>query len=344
MAEIDFDFVPMGTVAKPEKGKVYVDVGNAFCPGVLDHHHPDAPDACTAMLTLNHPEYIFSQILNRSLTIIPHEYPDLDALTGVYFSRMHANQEPVHEAHCAWAEYVCKVDQGYTTLLLETPISPYSIFMMRMQLIRKKKHENIHMAMLKTGLQFIDQVIQSLSDGVRLCESGWLESLFPLETELIIADYSVYLKDIEQATISTYRLPLKDGGGYEYVPGLWIRKPESVFFKSWARGDQRHSDSKQGFIFLAIQISDQRFILSVQPNANVWLKGLGDKIEQAETLKRKKMNLVRNGEVRSGYESSDPWYNGRSPLHHYSIIDSPRCGTVLTVSEVRSIIGDFVND
>ncbi|RMD60239.1 MAG: hypothetical protein D6824_09825, partial [Planctomycetota bacterium] len=80
----------MGYVATPEAGKVYVDVGNAFCPGVLDHHHPDAPDACTAALALHHPEYVRSQISGDRLTIIPHEYPDLDAITAAWFVRMHA--------------------------------------------------------------------------------------------------------------------------------------------------------------------------------------------------------------------------------------------------------------
>ena len=38
---------------------------------------------------------------------------------------------------------------------------------------------------------------------------------------------------------------------------------------------------------------------------------------------------------RPGYESPDPWYDGRG--HNYEIIDGPMSGSVLTVEEIGSI-------
>ena len=323
----------MGFVAKPEKSKVYVDVGNAFCAGILDHHHPDAPDACTAMLVLNHSEYIKSQIADDELTIIPHQYPDLDAVTGAYFARMHARDEKVMALHHDWAGYVCKIDQGFTTLTSTPPITPYSLFMMRMQGL--DKGHDIHKAslmVLKAGFDFLETIFDWLKGGGDLenpQELGDLD-IFAAEKKAITGDLEKYQQDIQRAEVFSCVLPKKGGQGSQQVQGLWLSYPTSSMFKSWARGD--------GFVFLGIQVSEQRFILSVNPNSDVYLKCLGDFLEQAEAEKREIHGLERQGKNRPGYNSPDPWYDGCSPLHNYTIIDSPRGGTILTKAEIQSIL------
>jgi len=336
---VTFDFVSMGFVATPELGRVYVDVGNAFCSGVLDHHHPDAPDACTAMLVLNHPEYVMNQIMDGGVTIIPHQYPDMDAVTGAYFARMHALGKLIEQVHHDWAAYACRVDQGFTTLTPAQPITPYSLFMMRMHVLREALPDDADAAsriMLDAGFDFLDVIFDHLRHGGSLHEVQiWGNvNTFTAEIAAIKDDLKRYQKDIKQADIFTCHLPTIDGSGSKSVAGLWIEKPAASMFKSWARGDEKHAGDEQGFVFLGIQVSDHRFILSVNPSSNLYLKGLGDLIEQAETDKRKMMGMERQGENRPGYDSPDPWYDGRSPLHNYTIIDSPRSGTVLREPEV----------
>jgi len=73
----------------------------------------------------------------------------------------------------------------------------------------------------------------------------------------------------------------------------------------------------------------------------VYLKGLGDLLEKAEQEKRKALGSEIQGENRPGYNSPDPWYDGRSPLHNYTIIDSPRMGTVLQMIEIQKIVSDY---
>ncbi len=346
--KLSYHFVPMGFVATPESGKVYVDVGNAFCAGVLDHHHPDAPDACTAMLVLKHSEYVTRQIADAGLTIIPHQYPDLDAITGAYFARMHVQGQKIEPMHHDWAAYVCKVDQGFTTLAPEQPITPYSLFTMRMDLLQEKLPDDAQLAsrmMLDAGFDFLDGLFDSLQCGASLEALPMLESSddFALEVEAIQHDLALYEQDIQRADIFSCKLPKKSGEGCKEVTGLWIEKPASAMFKSWARGDVQHAGNDEGFVFLGVQVSDSRFILSVDPSSDVYLKGLGDLIEQAETEKRKQLGLERQGENRPGYDSPDPWYDGRSPLHNYTIIDAPRVGTVLEMAEVRSILSDYTS-
>lgn len=341
MPEVNYHFIPMGSVAEASPGKVYIDVGNDFTPGVLDHHHPKAPDGCTATLALNHPDYICSQLACDQLTIVLHENPDLDGITGAYFARLHVLGETLNEQHQLWAEYVCKVDQGFTKLNPKAPLSPYSIFMMRMHQTREKQPEELNMAMLLAGFEFIEQMLSALRNGHDLNNHAWIEGAFPLESKLVRDDFSQYLNDLNRAAITTFDLPKKTGPGHETVSGLWIEQPKSILFKSWGRGDQEHSHSPKGFIFLGVQINKTRFILSVQPDASVWLKGLGDALELAEQKKRAQTGEIRKGHNRPGYQSPDPWYSGNSPLHHYTIIDSPRCGSLLSFSDVKKILREL---
>jgi hypothetical protein len=84
-----------------------------------------------------------------------------------------------------------------------------------------------------------------------------------------------------------------------------------------------------------------RYILSVDPLAGVTLKGLGAELERAETEKRRQLGQQRPiTPKRPGYANSDPWYDGRSPLLNYMVVDTPRGGTVLTAQEIRAIVED----
>jgi len=335
--DVSYDFVPMGYVATSEPRKVYVDVGNAFCPGVLDHHHPDAPDACTAELVLHHPEYITSQVVYNHLIIIPHEYPDLDAVTGAYFARMHALAFEVSVDHREWAEYVCNIDRGFTTLNPSQPVTPYSLFMMRMQQLLPNNDAHLaSLIMLEAGFDFLDIIFDWLRHRGDLNAPQGLGEMdaFTAEKQAIVVDLGKYQRDMQRAEVFVCKLPKKDGAGTQQVKGLWLSHPTSSMFKSWARGD--------GFVFLGIQVSEHRFILSVNPSSDVYLKGLGDVLEKAEQAKQDKLGIKRKGKNRPGYNSPDPWYDGRSPLHNYSIIDSPRAGTILISGEVKALVHEYI--
>jgi len=342
-------FTAVGEVAIPETGKVYVDVGNAFCPGVLDHHHPGAPDACTAILVLNHPDYVISQLVDDQLTIIPHQYPDLDAVTGAYFAAMYAEGLSVKPMHQDWAQYVCRVDQGHTTLNPARPVTPYSVFMMRMHLLRPELPLDALAAsqrMLDAGFSFLDVLFEWLESGGQFDEPGSFVrlSIFGPEQAALQQDLHTYKCDMKRTEILTCTLPRKDGQGTETVAGLWLQTPESALFKSWARGDAKTAGNGHGFVFLGIQVSDSRFILSVDPASDVYLKGLGDALEQAETRKRQTLGMEREGENRPGYDSPDPWYDGRSPLHNYTIIDAPRYGSVLSFGDIVAVTLSYMQD
>jgi hypothetical protein len=119
-----------------------------------------------------------------------------------------------------------------------------------------------------------------------------------------------------------------------------VRDPSSALVKVWARQDRRHAPTGPGFVMTSVQYGNERFVISVDPGAGVWLKGLGAALDQAETIKRRALGRERTGPVRPGFDNADPWYDGRAALYNYTIVDAPRAGTVLTAAEVAAIVED----
>ena len=125
------------------------------------------------------------------------------------------------------------------------------------------------------------------------------------------------------------------------MDALLIKDPRSLLFKAWARGDGQHAPCGEGFKLLVVGRGSRRCVISVDPQAPYHLEGLGDLLEIAETRKRTTLSLERPGASRPGYDNPDPWYDGRNPLHGYTIVDSPRAGTVLSWEEINEILRQF---
>jgi hypothetical protein len=93
----------------------------------------------------------------------------------------------------------------------------------------------------------------------------------------------------------------------------------------------------------------RRCILSVRPDSEASLQGLGDLLDQAEAQRRQEIYGVDDRAVdpatglakppRPGYANSDPWYDGRG--HRHTIVDAPGAGTVLTADEIEAIFLRF---
>ena len=347
MTSISYRFLQPGRQPCPEPGRLYLDVGDALEPGIIDHHHQQGETACTALLVLRHPGMVRGQVTgtpdNRCLTIIVHANPDLDAVTSALFASRIARDLPLADSAGAWADYVCRIDRGETRLDPGQPITPYSLFMARMHLVRQTSPPHAELAMLEAGIDFVTAILASLEQGKRLGDNQWLEAdpAFLNERRFIREDYRRYREDLARAECCRIRLPRSNGRGCAPAPALFIDRPCSVLFKSWARGDARAAGHEPGFIFTGIQLGPARHILSVDPDSGLWLKGLGSLLEERETVRRRQLGKERKGAPRPGYNSPDPWYDGRSPIHDYTIVDAPRSGTILTPEEIRAAVMEF---
>jgi len=346
---IDFAFVKAGSDALPTPGRVYVDVGNRFADGVLDHHAPGTPAQCSAQLALDHLRHVWSQVgADGRVTILTHEYPDMDAVSGIYFARAHLLGEPLDAAARAWAGYACAVDRGYTRLDPSRPVRPYSVFMLHLRQASEGAEDApaASRRSLQAGLWLVHTLLAQLRRGIALDDPAIVAGIGELDpsVQAVRADHAAYLRDLLRADCFHCRLPRADGRGLSSVPGIWIDRPRAALFKSWARGDRRAAARPDGFVFTGVQLSDERAILSVAPGSGVTLRGLGDRLEAAETRKRARLGRPRTGEHRPGYDAPDPWYDGRAPLHAYTIVDAPRAGTVLTAAEIRATFDQVLMD
>ena len=121
-----------------------------------------------------------------------------------------------------------------------------------------------------------------------------------------------------------------------------------LFFKDWARTDRARAPERDGFVALSVFMSRSvqgrpRCILSVRPDAGVSLRGLGARLDAAESARRRERHGVDDRvedprthqplPVRPGYSNADPWYDGRA--HADTIVDAPRSGTVLSADEIE---------
>ncbi|WP_295387730.1 hypothetical protein [uncultured Thiodictyon sp.] len=347
MIQFRYCFVPMGATAEPAPHRVYLDVGNRLGAGLIDHHQPGAPERCTAALVLEQAQAIRSQARalppGQPLEIVTHQQPDLDAITAAYFVESLVTGRLPRPAADRWADAVCLIDRGHTRLSPSQPIVPYAVFLARLELAaadaEQAQPDGASLAALSAGQALVAWAVNRLDQGVpvdRLGEHLAAAPDFQAEVGLIHADLETYRHDLARAERLSLALPRADGRGTETVPGLWIERPQSLLFKAWARGDASGAGDPRGFVFTAVQLSPTRIILSIQPDLGLWLKGLGQVLEEAETARRRQLGCERQGAPRPGYAGPDPWYDGRSPLHGYTIVDAPHGGTVLDATQVRA--------
>ena len=75
-------------------------------------------------------------------------------------------------------------------------------------------------------------------------------------------------------------------------------------------------------------------MISVRGDADVLLGDIGRHLELCEQHEREQRGIVQQGAARypEVSPSPDPWYDGRG--HGYTIVDSPRGGTLLSYQQI----------
>jgi hypothetical protein len=162
---------------------------------------------------------------------------------------------------------------------------------------------------------------------------------------LLEADVAKFRRDLHAGTTTSVDLPAADGGDPIQVPAFIASRPiESVLNKYWVRASHLpyfvcpyRDVAANGVV--------PRVILSLDPTWKApdgrrpTLRGLGWRLEQAESQARFGFpNLDRGLPARwpdGTCDNADPWYDGRG--HDFTIVDSPRCGTVLPYADVCAV-------
>ena len=135
-----------------------------------------------------------------------------------------------------------------------------------------------------------------------------------------------------------------------------LNDPECcIFFKDWARSDRERIAGRRGLpgpLGLHHRVAARPAPLhplgdrpTAAPRSAAWrpssteaesdrrrqVYGDDDRLIDPATGSRKP--------PRAGYDNADPWYDGRA--HGFTIVDSPRSGTLLTAEEIEGIFVRF---
>lgn len=337
------DFVPMGFVAWPEQGVVYLDTGNSGEPGIIDHHHRSHTEHSACELLLAHPELLLEHLkdippVQREFRV--HHAPDLDCASTLYAAYELLEKDPRLDLLRRLAAYISRIDQGRVPQPEYLHDSLLGVCIAHQKLVRERLGGDLtDFHLLEAELRVIDAAMYLLETQVG---EGDFASIFQRqpdwfaeERRLIRQDRSQYQEDVRQRS-HTYRARVN--GVETPVIGLWLDHPQSVFFTLWGRNDPDAPGGK-GYQFLVVDWSQpgkNRFILSVDPDAGTNLEGLGQLLERHETAKRAQLGKKRPiHPIRYPADNSDPWYFGQG--HQYTIIDAPWEGTVLTAEEAQRI-------
>jgi hypothetical protein len=299
-----YNFIQPGSIADRKDKELYLDVGNKLEYGVIDHHHLNIQKSATA-LTFENPQFIPQD----TKTIILHKNVDLDCVASSYLAEYYIKNKKFPDFAKDLCEFADVVDFGKRP---KSFVNLNSIFMLR-------KTDDLES--VKIGHYLIEKLAFFGFDG------GEYPDEFKEDIEKIKSDYKIFQEDLKKSKEIECVLPTRNSE-MKKVKGLILFKPKSLFFKYFARD--------LGYELLIVKWSDKRTVISLKADSIYTLKGMGERLNKAEKGKREKLGIKLNEPNRPGYNMPDPWYDGRG--HNYTIIDSPRMGTVLDFDEILDIV------
>ena len=333
--EVTYQFVNYGEDLRPAKGVLILDVGMKTVPGVIDHHHSEAEVECTASLIAKHPNLVLDHIRESisekkeqsfKLRIVTHRLPDFDSISSIFLALKLIETGKINPSMDKIAQYARMVDSSALPKDIDLTCTPYSILRSLFTEIKRGEEES-NLERAREGLKFMNFLYSKSEEGHEILENRVLFSgidRYGWAMRKVEDDYFSYLSDISRARKIILYLPLTQGSGKKKVDGLVIKNPKSFLLKEWAQRDRENSPLQEGFGLLVTNFWNKRYILGVDPEKDVNLRGLGDLLNEKEAEKRTK----------TGRSFTFRWYDGNCPFFNFRIIDSPQDGTKLSQEEI----------
>jgi len=340
--EVTYQFVNYGEDLRPAKGVLVLDVGMKTVPGVIDHHHSEAEVECTASLITKHPDLVLDHFRkdiaekkeeSAKLRIVTHRIPDFDSISSIFLALKLIEIGKVNPSMEKIAHYARMVDSSSLPKDIDITSTPYSILRSLFTEIRRGEEES-NRERVREGLKLMNFLYSKSEEGYEILENRTLFSgvdRYGWAIRKAEDDYFSYLSDINRARKIIIHLPLTQGSGKKKVDGLVIKNPNSFLLKDWAQRDRENSPLQEGFGLLVTNFWNKRYILGVNPEKEVNLKGLGDLLNEKEAEKRTK----------AGKPFTFRWYDGNCPFFNFRIIDSPLDGTKLSQEEIVNTLLSF---
>lgn len=330
--EVKYKFVNYGEDLNPEKEVIALDVGMKTVPGIIDHHHPEAEAECTASLIIKYPYLVLDHLGPEppKVQIITHRFPDFDAISSIFLTLKLIEKGRVDPHLEKIGRYTRLVDSASLPKEIDLSSTPYSILRALFAGSRKEEEE-ANRERVSEGLKFMRFLYSKSEEGYEIFENRLLFSgIERYERAMRKAenDHFNYLSDLSQGQKLSLNLPLAAGEGKKKVDGLVVKNPKSFLLKDWARRERANSPLREGFTFLMTNFGNKRYILGVDPEKGVNLRGLGTLLNEKEVAKRKA----------KGTPLAFRWYEGNCPFFNFRIIDSPQDGTALNHEEIVEAI------
>lgn len=331
-------------------GRTFVlDVGNSLGNGIIDHHQPGTENHCVASMIANDPDKWIGQYLRESdqYFLVTHSAPDFDALGSVFLAEKYIRTRSLPVFATEFGKYVLKVDSGKMKLDKSRIVQPFSLMLAISETVRSNPsipYEDKDLETLHSGFMLFGAMWAVLSEGQNIGQAVWKNLPdFQEQISLLNQDAVTYSDDLIQRS-QTHRLGLSPEGSSEVSPVdcLVTRFPQSVLWKYWARGDTDYSPDHMGFAMTVAFLPSEnaRAIIAVDPTTGYDLKGLGLYLDYLEIKKLLADNTLEDiiGNKRVGFHRENPWYDGRSSMHNFTIIDVPRGGSLLSKEEIMDAV------
>jgi hypothetical protein len=299
------------------------------------------PD-CTSSLVWKHPELVTEHLAGRDpndVRWVVHEWPDFDCVAATYLAWHRATLGFFPPGAASLQRYALDVDAG-ADFLETVPFperTPYALFALHLHefdVLDASKAADVRR--MRHGFRVMDYLCHHEASGTHLLAANRVPPEHGFWRATMGRDQGVY-EQHDRLLGHEFEAAIRQDARVERVKGLALRSPRSLFFKGWARNG--------GNLLLVVlwpqpEKPDPLIIVSVPTDHPYALKGLGKALEAAERVARERLRKPRPMDQPrwQDVDNNDPWYDGRSPIHKYTIVASPRMGTVLSVEEVVRIL------
>lgn len=349
--------------AEVPQNTVYLDFGQNFGVGVLDHHKLSLDDArrypCATTIVIKKKDFMLNNIdaSAEEVTLNVHENPDFDCFASAYLASellRHGEFPQGFEKLMCYAE---KVDTGQMKLSPNKLNSLYTAICGIPFAIDEPDTNKKNDMVLQRGLELIEYTMERIKTGeISLDDPAFFpeDNPFKREIDLMKGNYNRYAEFVSdnKNVISGYvKMPYADMTKAKVDKALITKVPPKgiVSFKDWARGDGYNYISLTEYDGKEVTLPGgevekvSRVVIMSTPDTGVFLSKLFRELEIVECNKEKKTlsdESVRKGTPRFAWSSNaDPFYECADQTKG----ETPGRGSLLSSREINMLAVGFLN-
>lgn len=370
--EIHYKYLPKGNVIgtaygqiPPEKGYFYIDFdGSPLSDKTQNDDNNNSYHSDAELVMHEFHEKIKKRIKDEKwdeITLVSHLEVDLDSAGSLYYITRKLENVKINDEKWRFVvEVITNNDRGYVQDSFDNSIPAYFKTMHGSYFKREGNYsqERNDYFLKQKAFPFFDEILTWLEKGIspnEVCKYLTHKNCIEVRS-LILAAKSNYKEDLGRSIPILLKIPIQEDVALKeneriLVDALILYNPSSFLFKEFARTDVDASLNK-GYTLMVVHRNSKgagQHVISVDPASQCSLRELGGilEINEREFRQKQKRNYEKEENCHSSEENlnskgnDDPWYDGRD--HGYTIIDTPRCGSVLTDYEVNEVIWEYGN-